>query len=185
MTDEEAIHLAKCGRQEGFAALYERYARYLFTIAWRMLGNREAAEDALQETFSAAFRGIAEFQGRSRFKTWLYTILFRSSVRLREKQGIMATDTLANDDIPTPDTSNNLEQRLLVEQTLDRLPPRDRAVLIMAYWDDLSCKEIGEILGLKENHVKILLYRARARFGELWPEKPPSLQQAKIAGGHV
>ena len=49
---------------------------------------------------------------------------------------------------------------------------KDRAVLVMAYWDDLSCKEIGDVMTIKENHVKILLFRARKRFRELWPHKP-------------
>ncbi|HQG29136.1 MAG TPA: sigma factor-like helix-turn-helix DNA-binding protein, partial [Candidatus Ozemobacteraceae bacterium] len=63
--------------------------------------------------------------------------------------------------------------RLDVRTVLDRLPSRDRAVLIMAYWDDLTCSEIADVLSTNENHVKILLYRARNRFAGIWNGKPP------------
>ena len=185
MTDEEALEQAKAGREAGFIALYARYARYLFTVALRILGHREWAEDALQETFTAAFRSLREFQGKSRLKTWLFTILFRTSLRLRERMAKSSGDDLEAHEFPGPDLTGNIDQRLLVEQTMALLPARDRAVLIMAYWDDLTCAEIGEVLGIKENHVKILLFRARNRFGRHWPEIRPKETTACGAGGEL
>ena len=185
MTDEEALEQAKAGRESGFIALYDRYARYLFTVALRILGHREWAEDALQETFTAAFRSLHEFQGRSRLKTWLFTILFRTSLRLRERMAKSTGEELEVQEISTPDLSGDIDQRLLVEQTMAFLSARDRAVLIMAYWDDLTCGEIAEVLGLRENHVKILLFRARKRFGKHWPGLQPAEATAGAAGGEL
>jgi len=62
-----------------------------------------------------------------------------------------------------------VETRLAVKDVLDRLPERDRLVLVMSYWDDLSCQEIAEVMGVTANHVKILLFRARDRFSQAWP----------------
>lgn len=167
MTDEEALALAKNGRPEGFNAMYVKFSGYLFTLALRMLRRREEAEDAVQETFAAAFRTIGEFRGESRLKTWFYTILYRAALKIQEKFRPQArVESLEYE--PMPDTMGGLAARMDVRDLLDRLEPRDRAVLIMAYWDDLTCREIADVLGVKENHVKILLYRSRIKFSELW-----------------
>ncbi|MBF0500445.1 MAG: RNA polymerase sigma factor [Candidatus Riflebacteria bacterium] len=175
MTDEEALELAKSGRREGFTAIYERYAGSLFTVALRILRRREAAEDALQEAFAAAFRSIREFRGESRLKTWLYSILFRSALKQKSRDGVHPImNTEPPDSVAPPGPS--VDDRLMVRQILDRLEERDRTVLLMAYWEGFSCAEIAEVLEVQPNHVKILLYRARGRFSRLWLENSCSTQ---------
>ncbi|HNW36554.1 MAG TPA: RNA polymerase sigma factor [Candidatus Ozemobacteraceae bacterium] len=172
MNDVEALTLARQGRQEGFKAIWETYGRYLYTLAFRLLRDRALAEDASQEAFSAAFRSIDGFRGDCRLKTWLYRILYRAVLRIQDRH------QHGNGVCEVPEsfaTSGNrheeLESRLDVRDILDRLPERDRAILIMAYWDDLTCAEIAEVLSTNANHVKILLFRARERFARLWPDR--------------
>lgn len=169
MNDVEALELARNGRPEGYRAIWETYGRYLYTLAFRILRDRALAEDAAQEAFTAAFRSIDGFRGESRLKTWLYRILYRSVLRIQENhmRGSGACDLPA--DIPAARNQHlELETKLDVRNILDRLPDRDRALLIMAYWDDLSCSEIADVLSTNTNHVKILLYRARERFAGFW-----------------
>lgn len=170
MNDVDALELARRGRPEGFRSIWETYGRYLYTLAFRLLRDRALAEDAAQEAFTAAFRSIDGFRGESRLKTWLYRILYRSVLRIQEvhKRGAGTCD-LPGDIPASRNHHSELETRLDVRTVLDRLPERDRAILIMAYWDDLSCSEIADVLSTNPNHVKILLYRARERFAGLWP----------------
>jgi RNA polymerase sigma-70 factor (ECF subfamily) len=168
MTDQEALELCRRGRPEGFRDLVERYGRYLFTLALRILRDRSLAEDAVQEAFAAAFRHLGQYRGEARLKTWLYTILYRSALQVRERQrGERPMEEAA--EVGVPGHAASVETRLDVREVLDQLPERDRVVLTLSYWDDLSGQEIADLLGTNPNHVKILLFRARERFARLWP----------------
>lgn len=178
MNDAEALNLARKGRPEGFRSIWETYGRYLYTLAFRLLRDATLAEDAVQEAFTAAFRSIDAFRGESRLKTWLYSILYRSVLRLQERRNRGNSCCDLPDELPSGRNPHaELETRLDVRTVLDRLPSRDRAVLIMAYWDDLTCSEIADVLSTNENHVKILLYRARKRFAGIWNGKSPAANE--------
>ncbi|MFC1744753.1 RNA polymerase sigma factor [Candidatus Riflebacteria bacterium] len=167
MDEQEAIRLSKNGNGRGFRAIFQRYARYLYTLAFRILKDPQLAEDAVQECMLSVFRSLNQFQGKSRFKTWLYTILYRASLKIKKKRAFEVQTTVV--DFNGIDRRlSTTESRLDVKKIMDRLSEKERAVLIMAYWDDLSCNEIGEVMGLKGNHVKILLFRARKHFLEQW-----------------
>ena len=172
MNDAEALELARKGRPEGFRSIWETYGRYLYTLAFRLLRDGPLAEDAVQEAFTAAFRSIGDFRGDSRLKTWLYSILYRSVLRLQERRKRGNGCCELPEEIPSGRNLHaELETRLDIRTVLDRLPSRDRAVLIMSYWDDLTCSEIADVLSTNENHVKILLYRARNRFAGIWTDR--------------
>ncbi|HOY65949.1 MAG TPA: RNA polymerase sigma factor [Candidatus Ozemobacteraceae bacterium] len=178
MNDGERVALARQGRPEGFRSIWEAYGRYIHTLAFRMLRDRALAEDAVQETFAAAFRSIREFRGDSRLKTWLYRIAYHEVLRVRERHLRGGGSTELPEDLPACDSAHaDLEARLDVRAVLDRLPERDRAILIMAYWDDLSCAEIADVLSITANNVKILLYRARIKFAGLWPRADEARQK--------
>ena len=169
MNEDEALKLAREGRQEGFHALYERFSGYLYRVALGFLRHPVLAEDVLQETFTSAFRNLNQFRGEARLKTWLYRILYHSVLQaLKKQKGETPTENIEIESGSESPTSSQIDQRLDVEKALRHLPERDRSLLLMAYWDDLTCREIAGILEIKENHVKILLYRARQRFAETW-----------------
>lgn len=178
MNDAEALDLARKGRPEGFRSIWETHGRYLYTLAYRMLRDGALAEDAVQEAFTAAFQSIDGFRGESRLKTWLYSILYRSVLRIQERRGRFNGNGDLTDELPSSRNHHaELETKLDVRTVLDRLPARDRAVLIMAYWDDLTCSEIADVLSTNMNHVKILLYRARSRFASIWTGKSPEAHE--------
>ncbi len=165
MNDSEAIKLALQGREDGFRAIFANHGDFLFTHALRFLKSRELAEDAVQETLTAAFRSLAAFRGDARLRTWLYRILRNNCLRLISKNpaGQQILVEPAN-----KSTINDVEKRLDVAEILDRIPERDRTVLLLSYWDELPLKEAAEILEISENNAKIVLFRARKRFAELW-----------------
>ncbi|MBF0546987.1 MAG: RNA polymerase sigma factor [Candidatus Riflebacteria bacterium] len=162
MNEQEALKLAKLGKQDGFKRLYELFAGYLFTVAVRMLNDRSLAEDVLQESFEAAFSSIKDFRGESRLKTWLYAILFRTVSR---KNAIRKLEPRISDEKhpESQEFAENLEKKLFIEAGLSKLEDRDRMMILMYYRDDLTCGEIAQINGISESNVKILLFRARKK----------------------
>ena len=165
MNDAEAIKLAVQGREEGFRSIFASHGDFLFTHALRFLKSRELAEDAVQETLTAAFRSLTTFRGDARLRTWLYRILRNNCLRLIGKnpavQQILAEPAEKS-------SENEVEQRLDVADILDRMPERDRSILMLTYWDELPLREAAEILAISENNAKVVLFRARKRFAELW-----------------
>ena len=165
MNDAEAIKLALLGREDGFRGIFANHGDFLFTHALRYLKSRELAEDAVQETLTAAFRSLATFRGDARLRTWLYRILRNNCLRLLSK------NPAARQLIVEPSgkgSENEVEQRLDVAEILNRMPERDRSILLLTYWDELPLKEAAGILDISENNAKIVLFRARKRFAELW-----------------
>lgn len=165
MNDAEAVKSAINGREEGYRAIFANHSAFLFTHALRILRNRQGAEDAVQETFSAAFRSIAAFRGEARLRTWLYQILYRSSLRIASRETASpSTETAA----AGKSHADRVDLKLDVDSVLAQLNERDRAVLIMTYWDEMPLKEAAEILEVSENNAKIILFRARRKFARLW-----------------
>ncbi len=169
MNDAEAIKLAIQGREEGFRAIFSNHSDFLFTHALRFLRCQHRAEDAVQETFSAAFRSISSFKGQAKLRTWLYKILFNSLIKIgkSERDLLIDTEPPAAKAVSEDKTIN----RLMVKDVLQQLDEKDQNILLLAYWDELPVKEIAEILELSITNTKVSLFRARKRFSRIWPEK--------------
>ncbi len=165
MNDTEAVKLAVLGREEGFRAIFANHASFLLTHALRILKNQQSAEDAVQETFASAFKAIATFKGDSQLRTWLYRILYNNALKIarsaNEKVLPAGFDLVLS-------TASGSENRIDVAAALELLPERDRAVLLMVYWDELPLREVSRILEVSENNAKIVLFRARSRFAQIW-----------------
>lgn len=165
MNDTEAIKMALQGREEGFRAIFANHGNYLFTHALHLMKNREPAEDAVQEALTAAFRSLASFRGDAQLRTWLYRILRNTCLRMLEKK-TATLQLLEKSGIS--DKTHEVEQRLDVSEILDLMSERERTILLLTYWDELPLKDSAATLETNENNAKIVLFRARRRFAELW-----------------
>lgn len=155
------------GDQAAFATLVERYTGAVYNQAYRMLGNAQEAEDAVQEVFLRAFRRLDSYDPERRFATWLLTIGSNYCVdRLRRRR----FSWLTLDDVAfwLPSRESGPERRALeqergefVQRALQRLPENFRSVIVLRYWHDMSYLEIAEALRLTEATVKTRLHRAR------------------------
>lgn len=166
MNDTEALKTALEGREDGFRAIFANHAAFLLTHALRILKNDQAAEDAVQETFLSAFRALASFKGESQLRTWLYRILYNNALKAIKSSSRSGETESSFENVAA--SATDPARRLEVNQILDQLPPRDRSILILVYWDDLPLKEAAKILETTENNAKIILFRARKRFSEIW-----------------
>lgn len=167
-TDAELIRRILQGEQSLFAVLVDRYRSYVFTLTLRIMGNREDAEEVAQDVFVKAYRSLADFRGDARFSTWLYTIVRTCSIsRLRTRKP--ASTTL--DGLHEPHAEDRIletrNRRETVNRAIRLLGPEDAQVVTLFYQAEQNLEEIGRIMGLEPNTVKVRLHRARARLKEV------------------
>ena len=179
--DMELVERAKGGSLEAFSELVSRYERKVFRLTQHITGNREDAEDALQEAFLKAFSHLSQFQGDSRFYTWLVRIAVNESLmKLRKRkstQALSLDQDIETEEVPIPREiaawDPNPEQRYAqqeIREILDRaistLPPIFRTVFVLRDLDHLSTEETAEALNLSVPAVKSRLLRARLQLRE-------------------
>lgn len=169
------------GDVESFGVLVERHQERLIRLCERMLGDSEEARDAAQEVFLKAFGKAGSFRPRGRVYTWLYRIAVNHCLnRLRRRRLIRflplaeAGEARAGDrpaaDLEPPDDAPDAAARLAARErwlhtrrVIDRLPPGQRAVLVLAKFEGLSYRRIAETLGITESAVESRLFRAMQR----------------------
>ncbi len=170
-TDHQLIEKTLDGNTQAFSVLVERYQNYVFTIAVRMLRNREEAEEVAQDSFIKAFEALSTFRGESKFSSWLYSITYRKTLDRIRKNNNSRTIELVEEitESETEDIENALhflqiqERNELIKKGIEELPEQDGAIITFFYFEELSIKEIAEITELSEDNVKIKLYRSRKK----------------------
>lgn len=161
------VQQALRGDRAAFGQLMHRYAGAVYNLAYRMLGNAEDAEDASQEIFLRAYTRLTSFDRERRFSTWLLSIGSNYCIdRLRRRRFAWLTLDDAAYALPSsqpgPERSAlDHEQRVIVQQALQKLPEAYRLVMVLRYWQDLSYDEIATATGLTESTIKTRLHRAR------------------------
>ena len=172
---EEAvlIEAAKVGDQEAFRHIVERYQGAVYNLAYRMLGDPEEAEDAAQEIFVRLYRQLARYDPERKFSTWTLAIATNyciDQLRRRRMQLVPLENIIpwarARDAGPEGEALSR-ESRDEVQRLLKQLPEKYRAPLVLRYWEDLSCAEIAEILGVPEGTIKTQIHRARKQLGKM------------------
>lgn len=182
LSDEELVlALQHSMEADRFGVLYDRYTTKVYQKCIGMVRDQDIAKDLTHDIFLKAFVNLAKFDHRSKFGTWLYSITYNYCLdHLRRNQRRRTTDV--EDDMLEDDTQEDrFEAELLsmraenLETVLEALEPGDKAVLFMKYQDDLSIKEMMEMLQVGESAVKMRILRARERalskYHELYPEE--------------
>ena len=175
LTDTEIISHVLKGDQQVFAELVSRYQNYVFTLVIRFTENREDAEEVSQDVFVKAYRSLADFRGDSKFSTWLYTIARTSSITFLRKKKL---ETVSIDNEKTAVqlenressfSANTIEQKSrikMVNEAIQLLSVDDAQIITLFYKAEQSLEEMGKILGMEPNTVKVKLHRARVRLKE-------------------
>lgn len=170
------VRLAKSGDRGAFADLVELYKDKIYHLAYRMLGNRQEAEDIVQETFLRVFRNLERYDEALKFSTWIYRIGTNVSIdRLRRRRTAYSLDAetasdgdgqdwhglLASEDL-TPEGQVLLsETQRRIRNAIDDLPEKYKSVVILKYLHDMSLQEIGDVLGMPVTTVKTRVHRGR------------------------
>ena len=158
-----------------FALLVERYQQYVFTLVLRFTDSREDADEISQDVFVKTYRSLADFRGEAKFSTWLYTVVRTSCITfLRKKK--LPTASLDNErtflqveNRESGFNANAVEQKsrhAMVNAAIRLLSPDDSQIITLFYKGEQSLEEIGQVMGLEPNTVKVKLHRARNRLRE-------------------
>lgn len=172
-TDDELIQRAATGDRSAFEDLYRRYARPVFGLALRRLGDRGRAEDAVQDTFASIWRSAASYRPeRGPGAPWLYAVARNAIVdRARVRSEVPAElPDAASDEAGPADRADQAYVSWRVHRALEELPEREREVIALAYWSGLSQSEVAEFLGVPLGTVKTRTRAALARLATLLGE---------------
>ncbi len=158
-----------------FSILYNRYSTKIYAKCIAMLKNVEAAQDCTQEIFIKVLTNIAKFNQQSKFSTWLFSVAYNHCIDLIRKNKKQFFADLKNEHEDS--IQEDIEDAFLMETKLSRLKgvlekmdDENRTLLLMKYQDDLSIKEMGDILGKGESAVKMKIVRAKHRFKQIHDE---------------
>jgi RNA polymerase sigma-70 factor (ECF subfamily) len=192
--DESELKLVaelRAGDEMAFVSLFDDYYMAMLSVARSYVPTREAAEDAVQETFAAIVEGIDRFEGRSSLKTWMFRILLNRSMTRGERESrTQPFSSLASTDAEpvvdparffggnhrlagmwaAPPSQNFPEEsalgselRALLRSVIEELPPQQAIVLSLRDAEDMSSADVCEVLGISEGNQRVLLHRARAK----------------------
>jgi RNA polymerase sigma-70 factor (ECF subfamily) len=175
--DRVLVARAQADDREAFEELIRRHQQRVFAVAARILRKREDVEDISQQVFVKAFFSLKRFDQRAAFSTWLYKITVNECWDLLRKKKVrpLVYDSDLSEDqsrqvtasdgsrSTEPDILARIEARERVDRLLAGLDERDRLMLILKEVEGMSIEEIGEVMEINANTVKVRLFRARKR----------------------
>jgi RNA polymerase sigma-70 factor (ECF subfamily) len=170
MTDGELIARVGEGDSGAFELLYRRYARPVFALALRRLGDRGRAEDAVQETFASVWRSAGSYrQERGPGAPWLYAVARNAIVDRRRALGEPPAEGVeeASKDAGPAERAESSWTAWRVHRALAELPENERRLIELAYWGGLSQSEIAQFLNVPLGTVKTRTRSALARLADL------------------
>ena len=171
-SDEVIVERALTGDAEAFGELVRRWERRIFALSYGMLGREEDARDATQETFLAAFRNLRGFRGEAKVSSWLHRIAVnqcisrqrrakvRSESALDDEQDIGAASFAAPVSESPVRVVEGRQETLAVRRAINSLPLELKQVVVMKEFEELTFREIADVLDLPLSTVKSRLYTA-------------------------
>jgi RNA polymerase sigma-70 factor (ECF subfamily) len=169
------VILAREGNRGAFAELVELYKNKIYHLAYRMLGNRQEAEDVVQDTFLRMYEHLSGYDSSRKFSTWLYRIATNLCIdRLRRRRSVYSLDAELSEgegvdgyavlrtNEPGPEEAVMLtERQRILFDAVSSLPDKYKAAVALKYYQDLSLKEISDILQIPVPTVKTRIHRGR------------------------
>ena len=170
-SDEELMRRAASDDVAAFGELFDRHQRALYAFLCRLVGNASTAEDVAQEAFGRAWQHRRTYAGRAGFRAWLYAIARRAAVDEARKPHRRAEPfSQFGDGVPCalPDGFvNDVAVREQIGGALRQLPEEQRLAVLLREYDQLSYREIGEVLACSEVNARVLCHRARRALRDL------------------
>lgn len=158
------VKQARDGSRAAFDLLFQRHRQFVYNVCYRMTGSADDGVDLTQETFIQAYRELRKFRGDACFRTWLYRIAVNQCITLMRRESrrrrLAEAEPVKRD--PTGDDR--------VWEVILKLEPQHRAVLVLHYFQGLSCVEMAKALGCLGGAVRTRLHRARMAFKKQYEE---------------
>jgi RNA polymerase sigma-70 factor (ECF subfamily) len=157
------------GDTSAYAALVDRHKNMAFSLALKIAGKPEEAEEIAMDAFVKAFNNLSTFRQESQFKTWLYRIVYNTAITFtrKKKHEFLALDERLIEQYPDPTEAINEfskeDQFRMVEKAIQRLSPEDGLLITLFYKEELSIDEVSSVTGLTVSNVKVKLHRIRKK----------------------
>jgi RNA polymerase sigma-70 factor (ECF subfamily) len=175
LSDEELAARFRAGeRNVSFTMLVERYQKRIYLSARRMSGgNHDEADDIAQETFVKMYEALDGFRGEAKLYTWLYRIMMNAVIhRTRKKKTRNAVnlddvgDSLVSSELSPDSRMEKTEMTRLIEEAIEQLPPKQREVFLLRFYDELPYEEIAQAVGTSVGGLKANYFHAVKKIGE-------------------
>ena len=151
-----------------FQKLVDRHKTFVYNTCYNLIGNHQQAEETAQDVFLQVYKSASTFRHQSKVSTWLYSIAVNRSLNvIRRNRRSRWIKSLTAEEIEEsrgkePDKLlEKKEMKALLKAAVDSLPEKQRTVFILNKYENLSAKEIGEILGISSNSVEVRIHRAK------------------------
>lgn len=177
VTKEEQDYIDRIlkGDTAAFSILVDQYKTLVFTLALRMLKNREEAEEIAQDTFIKIFKSLSKFKGDAKLSSWIYRVTYNTcldSLKKRKKEyNTVAIDEYTEHQVKTVDNALDKleasERKQAIKECIERLPGEDSFLMTLYYFEELSLEEISKIVELTPNNVKVKLFRSRKKLATI------------------
>jgi RNA polymerase sigma factor (sigma-70 family) len=167
MSDNLIIEEVLAGNKSKYEHLMRKYNQQLYRVAKGYIKDDDEIEDLMQETYIKAYSQLSKFEHKSKFATWLIRILINECLMALRKKSRVIT---MHDEVPfdslieinnPENTAMNSELKDILENAIENLPPKYRAVFIMREVEAISVNETGQLLNISESNVKVRLNRAK------------------------
>ncbi|MBW8040710.1 MAG: RNA polymerase sigma factor [Planctomycetes bacterium] len=161
--DEALVEAAQNGHLESFGALYERYHSPMVALAYSVLGDRDLAEDAAQETFAIACQKLGTLRRRDKFAGWLASICRNVAHSILRSKGKSAT---VNFQEPVVNQNSGDHRRDAIRQAVFKLRSSDRELIVLRYYNGFSQAQISNVLNISPQAVNGRLFRAKRKIAK-------------------
>ena len=169
--DQHYIDKILQGETNAFAVVADRYKDMIFTLALKMIKNREEAEEVAQDTFIKIYNSLGKFKGDSKFSTWIYKIAYNTCLdrlkKNKKEDNTISIDEFSSHLIKTMDNAlsalEEKERKQTIQNCLNLLPSEENFLLTLFYFEDQNLEEIGKIMSITANNVKVKLFRSRQK----------------------
>lgn len=156
------------GQPNYFSFIVEKYQNIVFSIALKVLKNREDAEEMAQESFIKAYKSLHTYKGNAKFSTWLYRITYNnciSEVRKKKQYFVSTDDVEISHDVEELNFDGIPEENRAkyVKAAMEKLPGEEYTLVLLYYFEDQSIDEISKVTKLSESNTKVKLHRARKK----------------------
>ena len=160
------------GNVNAYTFLVEKYMHMVFTLAIRIVKNREEAEEVAQDVFVKAFKNLKNFKGDSKFSTWIYKIAYYASLdELKRNKRQIRSENIDTFNVGNMDDSlkflHDKERKEIINDALFKLSEDERVIITLYYFEELPIKEISKVVDLSEDNIKIKLFRSRKKLAGL------------------
>jgi len=173
MTDDnQLIQACLKGDTSAFRTLVSRYQDKMYSVCMSVLKNPAEADEATQDTFIKAFRSLEHFNGSSQFSSWLYKIAYRTSLDyIRKRKKTFDLDNVDAGFIKAEgnrqESMANRELSSLLLESLSHLPSDEAAIVRMFYLEEMTIRELSDIMDMSESNIKVKLYRSRKKLADI------------------